>query len=234
MTVKAIVSLSGGMDSATLLATAVRQLSAPNVYCVGFTYGSKHNKYENKGAYAVAAYYGVPLDLIDLSVAFKGFRSDLLKTGGDVPEGHYEAESMRRTVVPCRNLIFLSVLAGLAESWGCGQVWLGVHAGDHHIYPDCRPDFVWRAGGAVSLATDGKVNVQTPYLNLTKADILRIGLGEGVPYNLTRTCYKDQPVACGRCGSCQERLEAFAKNGVADPLEYESREILPKEDVKNV
>ena len=228
---KALISLSGGMDSATVLAAALEQYSPGNVCCVGFTYGSKHNKYEASAAYDLAGYYGVPYDLLDLSVAFKSFKSDLLKTGGEIPEGHYEAESMRRTVVPGRNLIFLAVLAGYAESHDFRDVWLGVHAGDHHIYPDCRPDFIWAAASAIKFATEGKVKIQTPFIHHTKGDILRRGLSLKVPYQLTRTCYKDQLVACGKCGSCQERLEAFRQNGVEDPLEYESRDPLPREGV---
>lgn len=225
---KALVSLSGGMDSAVVLARCVAQHGEDHVQAVGFTYGSKHNAYEWPKAQALAKHYGAGYHLIDLTAVMREFASDLLKTGGEVPEGHYEAESMRRTVVPFRNGIFTAVLAGLAESLGAGEVWLGVHAGDHHIYPDCRPEFVYSMNHAVCHGTDHKVMLWAPFQGKTKAEILKVGLALGVPFRLTRTCYCDQPVACGRCGSCQERLEAFAKNGVEDPLEYESRELLPK------
>lgn len=224
---KAILSLSGGMDSATVLAEAKDQ-GREIVAAVSFFYGSKHNSYERDAAFALAQHYAVHFVPISLTEAMSCFKSDLLKTGGNIPEGHYEAETMRATVVPARNMIFAAILAGLAESLSANEVWLGVHAGDHHIYPDCRPDFLVAMGSAMSLATDGKVHLVAPYVRHHKQSILRRGLGLGVPYALTRTCYKDQEVACGKCGSCQERLEAFAALSIADPVEYESRELLPK------
>lgn len=225
---KVIVSLSGGMDSATLLAKAVA--AGHSVECVGMSYGSKHGRYEQECARRLCLHYGVPYRLVDLTEALGGLlSSDLLKTGGDVPEGHYEAESMRRTVVPGRNIIFASILAGRAWSAGADEVWLGVHAGDHFIYPDCRPQFFYAMRAAVREGTDGRVVLQAPFLHVDKAAILKEGLTLGAPYQLTRTCYKDQSVACGRCGSCQERLWSFRQNGVEDPLEYASRELIPKE-----
>jgi 7-cyano-7-deazaguanine synthase len=221
-----ILSLSGGLDSTVLLAHAISV--GFHVGVVNFSYGSKHNRWENDAACKVADHYKVPFHFVNLDVAMAGFKSDLLKSGGPIPEGHYEAESMKNTVVPCRNMIFASLLAGLAESRGACQVWLGVHAGDHAIYPDCRPEFVTAMSRAVDYATDGKINLIAPFLRLTKKDIVAHGLNFKAPLHLTRTCYKNQPVACGKCGSCQERLEAFKINGVEDPIEYESREILPK------
>ena len=224
---KAIVSLSGGMDSTTVLGVAVRRHPG-DVLAAGFVYPSKHNRHEQEAAEKAAAHYGVPFRRVDLSGVFAGFRSDLLLTGGAVPEGHYEAESMKATVVPFRNGIFLAVLVGLAESLEAEEVWAGQHAGDHHIYPDCRPPFVAAFKAATEQGTDGNVTLVTPFLFQTKADILRLGLDFDVPYHLTRTCYTDGPVACGRCGACQERLEAFRLNGAEDPLEYQTREVLPK------
>lgn len=225
---KAIVSLSGGMDSATVLAVATIERE---VQTVGFCYGSKHNPYENRAALALATFYNVPFRLIDLSVIMANFRSDLLASGGDVPEGHYEEESMRRTVVPGRNIIFSSILAGIAMSEGAGEVWLGIHAGDHFIYPDCRPAFADAMDKAVVEGTGGLVRLQTPFLYDTKVGILRRGfaLERPVPYQLTRTCYKAQELACGKCGSCRERLHAFQQIGRADPVEYEYRHPNPGE-----
>jgi len=131
---------------------------------------------------------------------------------------------MQATVVPARNLIFSSVIAGYAESVGAGAISLGVHSGDHHIYPDCRPEFVSSLNTSVLLATDKKVRVEAPFLNYTKAEIIKTGLNlksVEVPYHLTRTCYKDQELACGKCGSCFERLEAFEELGLTDPIKYE-------------
>lgn len=222
---KTVLALSGGMDSATLLAMSHK---TDELHPVSFYYASKHGSLEQQKACELALYYDLSFSMIDLTGAFSAFRSDLLKTGGAVPEGHYEDASMSRTVVPGRNLIFAAVLAGLAESVGASTVLLGVHAGDHHIYPDCRPTFVYSLNHTVQASTEGRVSVVAPFLKVTKTDILRHGLDLKVPYHMTRTCYTDDRVACGRCGSCQERLEAFAANGVADPLEYATREIMPK------
>jgi len=227
--VKTVVSFSGGMDSATLLWELTNGGRTNDVLAVSFTYGSKHNEHELRAAWTFAYRLGVRHREIDLSGVMAGFKSDLLKSGGVIPEGHYEAESMERTVVPARNIIFASVLAGIAWSEGAEKVALAVHAGDHAIYPDCRPEFVKDMINALWSGTDGRVSLHAPYLNLTKAQILKRGLGLNVPYELTRTCYKDQPVACGKCGSCQERLEAFVFNNAVDPLEYQSRDLMPKE-----
>ena len=226
----AVVSFSGGMDSATLLMYAARLFTPKGILAVGFTYGSKHNVHEARAASEFAERLGVSHRVIDLSAAFALTKSDLLKSGGVVPEGHYEEESMRATVVPGRNLIFASILAGIAESVGAGQVLLGVHAGDHHIYPDCRADFIAALRQSVHLSSGGKIRVEAPWQTKDKAGILVAGyrMDAAFPYRLTRTCYKDQEIACGKCGSCQERLEAFQIIGKEDPLEYESREILPK------
>jgi 7-cyano-7-deazaguanine synthase len=214
---KVVVSLSGGLDSATLLATAIAE--GNEVQAVGFLYGSNHNRWEIQSATKLAEHYKIPFELIDVQRVFMGFKSNLL--GGTIPEGHYEDESMKLTVVPGRNIIFASILAGYACSQEIEEVWLGIHAGDHAIYPDCRPDFYNNMARAVHAGTDGGVKLESPFLFLTKEHIVKRGLELGVPYELTRTCYKSQQLACGKCGSCVERLEAFEKNGVIDPIEYE-------------
>jgi 7-cyano-7-deazaguanine synthase len=211
------------MDSVTLLAKVISEVGKENVQAVGFSYSSKHNRYEHEAAWKVTAHYGVSYRLIDLSGVMDGFKSNLLQSGGPIPEGHYEAESMRQTVVPGRNTIFTAILAGLAESSGIGAVYLGIHAGDHHIYADCRPEWFYSMRDVVRDSSDGKVHLRAPYLFMNKSAIIKEGLALAVPYQLTRTCYKAQPIACGRCGSCRERLGAFKDNGVADPIEYEYR-----------
>jgi 7-cyano-7-deazaguanine synthase len=152
----------------------------------------------------------------------------LLVSGDAIPEGHYQEESMRQTVVPGRNLLFISVLAAIAQSKGMERVWLGIHAGDHFIYPDCRRVFFVGARSAVEESSAGAVSLYAPFLTGNKTNIIKYGTYVGVPYHLTRTCYSDQLIACGRCGSCQERLEAFSQCGIADPLKYQTRELLPK------
>ena len=236
---KIIVALSGGMDSTTLLAAAVT--SGHEVIPVSIKYGSKHNDLERASAGYVAEYYKLIFAwrTLDLSKVFESFDSDLLRSGAAIPEGHYHEESMRRTVVPFRNGIIISSLAGLAESLEAKEVWIGIHAGDHYIYLDCRPEFYSAMKDAVLRGTDRKVYLRSPFLYATKAKILAYGLGKSrtidlpepsasVPYHLTRTCYTDNPVACGKCGACQERLESFKEVGVEDHLEYQSRELLPK------
>jgi 7-cyano-7-deazaguanine synthase len=228
---KSVVLLSGGLDSAVALADA-KAAGEEVILALGFKYGSRHNQWENLAAAKVAGHYGVPFWLEDLSgttaFAAGGDRCALMKGGPKVPEGHYEAESMRLTVVPGRNLILLAHAASVAERLGAGKVVIGIHAGDHFIYPDCRPAFYTSATNAVQHGSDGKVFIEAPFLKWNKIEIVKRGLELRVPFQLTRTCYSDRQVACGRCGSCQERLTAFAANATADPLEYETRELLPK------
>jgi 7-cyano-7-deazaguanine synthase len=133
---------------------------------------------------------------------------------------------MKATVVPGRNLIMASVMSGYAESIDAEAIALGVHSGDHHIYPDCRPEFINQLRNVVAISTERLVDVIAPLLNEDKTSILKIGysLKELVPYNLTRTCYKDQEHSCGKCGSCRERLEAFENLGIKDPIVYEEDE----------
>lgn len=229
---KILVSLSGGMDSTTVLAEAIEHVGGKNVVSVAFSYGSKHNKFENYAARAVADYYNVPFHLIDFSSVTREFESNLLQSGGDIPEGHYEEGSMSQTVVPGRNLIFISILTGLAWSKGLKEIWLGMHSGDHFIYPDCRPAFFHSMNAAVVTGSDEKVELVAPFLHGNKTTIIKRGLVLGVPYGLTRTCYKAQETACGKCGSCCERREAFQNNNIEDPIKYEYDGPLPESPKK--
>jgi len=217
---KAIVALSGGMDSTTVLAKLLDE--GYEVECFAFDYGSKHSHYELEAASKVAFFYGVPLHgPIDLKSTMSMFESNLLKTGGAIPEGHYSHPSMEQTVVPARNIIFLSIMAGLAWSRGASKIAIGIHQGDHAIYADCRTDFYKAMDSAIFLGTDKRVEIIAPFLETDKTGILDWGLVHEVPYHLTRTCYKEQQDSCGVCGSCVERLEAFAAHGVRDPIAYE-------------
>lgn len=222
--VKVLVSLSGGMDSAALLGKTLENAAPEEVVAVSFLYGSKHQDYEMAAAGAVAGFYGVNRIAINMAPTMLDFKSNLLQSGGKIPEGHYTDKTMAATVVPCRNLIFASILAGLAESHGAEFIALGVHSGDHAIYPDCRPDFVCRLRSAIWEATEKKVTVLAPFIDDTKTTIIEKAkwFKTQVPWNLTRTCYKDQEKSCGKCGSCVERLEAFSNNGMTDPIAYES------------
>lgn len=220
---KVVLSLSGGLDSTTLLAYYLAKNY--EVLPVIFNYKSKHNKYENKAAFNVCKYYSLNYRFVEMPFINELFKSNLLSSGEEIPEGYYTDATMSQTVVPGRNLIFLSILAGYAESVEAGVVAVGVHAGDHAIYPDCRAEFIYSANTTIFLSSDSKVIVEAPFLYLDKTKILELGYSLPShyipPYNLTRTCYKDQELSCGKCGSCTERLESFENIGRKDPIKYE-------------
>ena len=228
-----VLALSGGLDSTVLLA---HYLAMNNkIHCCIFNYNSKHNKYENAAAYNVISYYNKHLqndqishEYIDLSNVFTNFKSNLLKSGDDIPDGDYERSSLIKTVVPGRNLIMASIMAGIAESNSAVGIALGVHSGDHELYPDCRPAFIIDLRQTIYQSTEGKLGVYAPFLYYVKGYIIKHAKGDilthtgiDVPFHLTRTCYKDQEIACGTCGSCKERLKAFDRAGYVDPIEYE-------------
>lgn len=224
---KVVMGLSGGMDSTTLLGMLLNE--GVEVHACHFQYGSKHNFWEFQAVNNIINYYktlGILIILhpISLEGIFADFKSNLLQSGGAIPEGHYEAESMKLTVVPGRNMIFASIMAGLAESIEARAIALGVHSGDHHIYPDCRAEFISSLKETIVLSTDRKVDVIAPLIAEDKTSILEIGyaLPITVPYHLTRTCYKDQQYSCKKCGACQERLEAYKNIGRDDPITYKT------------
>jgi len=225
---KVVMGLSGGMDSATLLGLLLSE--GADVYCCHFQYGSKHNKYEEWAVSMLSSHYKkrypgkVTNFTFDITNLFQHTTSNLLRSGGAIPEGHFEDESMKLTVVPGRNLIFSSIMAGLAETLKAQQIALGVHHGDHAIYPDCRADFILALEDVIFKSTDGTVGVIAPFLDSYKENIIATGIELDVPYILTRTCYMNQPIPCGVCGSCQERLGAFKKLGLSDPLSYREDE----------
>lgn len=217
---KVILSLSGGLDSTTLLAHLINK--GVKVFPVFFNYGSKHNQYEMQSIEKIFDYYQLNnSQIIHLPYMHK-FKSNLLLNQEEIPEGHYNDLNMAKTIVPYRNLIFISILAGIAASNDCQRIALAVHQGDHFIYPDCRPDFIRSVNESIALGFEPPVSLYTPFINKSKSDIVNEGLKLQVPYNLTRTCYKNQETACGKCGSCFERLEAFQLNNTIDPIYYDS------------
>lgn len=217
---RCVVLLSGGIDSTVLLYSLVGEYEC---YPLTIDYGQRHSK-ECIAARNVCEARDHNLLLRHLYLNLSVLRSLLpsaLTGFGEVPEGHYEAESMRQTVVPGRNLIFLAIAAGYAEGLGACRVAYAAHSEDHYIYPDCRPEFVVAASKAIHQSAAYEVSLTTPLLNMSKADIIKLGTKFTVPFKLTWSCYKGGEKHCGLCGTCVERREAFIKAGVSDPTEYE-------------
>ena len=215
---KAVVILSGGMDSTTLLYDIKKQ--GFDVYALSFNYHQKHRK-ELLCAQKTCEKLGIFHRILDLSVLNEVAPSALTRDDQEVPEGHYESDNMKQTVVPNRNMVMLSLATAYAISIDAENLYYGAHAGDHTIYPDCRRVFVDSMRVAIQLADWKEVKLYAPYLGIDKGDIAIKGKELGVDYSLTWTCYKGKVKACGKCGACQERLEAFAKAGIKDPVEYE-------------
>jgi len=218
---KIVVVYSGGMDSFTVLHKALS--AGHEVYALSFNYGQKHSK-ELLCAQEVTEELSIPHKILDIqSISSLFTNSSLVSEQINVPEGHYEAESMKSTVVPNRNMILLSLAIGYAVNIEASEVWYGAHSGDHVIYPDCRPEFVEIMDKASSVANFQPVQVVAPYLQSDKVGILKDGLKMNLDYSKTWTCYKGLEKACGKCGSCVERLEAFEANKKPDPLTYQAK-----------
>ncbi|WDP89526.1 MAG: 7-cyano-7-deazaguanine synthase QueC [Desulfobacter sp.] len=214
----AVVVLSGGMDSAVLLAHTLDR--GKRAAAVSFDYGSKHNNRELPMAAALCNTLNVPHTLIPLPFINALFSSSLLNSGEEIPEGAYDAENMKSTVVPFRNGIMLSIAAGYAESVGAAEVLLGSHAGDHFIYPDCRPEFNRAFSHAVHLGTGGQVEINFPFARMDKRDIGDLGRKLGLDFTQTWTCYKGGEIHCGVCGACDERKYALRHSQGMDPTGY--------------
>ncbi|WP_100642007.1 7-cyano-7-deazaguanine synthase QueC [Alteromonas facilis] len=214
----AVVVYSGGMDSFTVLHKALRLHQ--KVAAVSFNYGQRHSK-ELVVAAKVCESLGVEHKVVDVTSINQLLAGSALTSDIEVPEGHYEEPSMQQTVVPNRNMILLSLAVGYAVSLEASKVYYGAHSGDHAIYPDCRPLFVEKMNDVCQIANYQPVEIVTPYLHDSKSEILKDGLSMGLDYSSTWTCYNGREKACGKCGACQERLEAFSDNHATDPLEYE-------------
>ncbi len=197
--------ISGGMDSVTMLYDFRHDI---DLVC-SFDYGSKHNKKE----IPFARYHAELLEIqfIEISLAFINdhFQSHLLQSGDAIPDGHYEDDVMKQTVVPFRNGIMLSIAAGLAESHGLRQVFIANHFGDHAIYPDCRLSFIEPMAEAMQQGTYARILLKSPYADITKREIALKGKALGIRYEETWSCYKGQDFHCGTCGTCVERREAL-------------------------
>ena len=215
---KVIVLLSGGVDSVTALYSALKEY---NVVCaLSFNYGAKHNARELECARYHAALQGIRHEIISLDFMDRLFKSDLLQSGAEIPKGRYTQENMKSTVVPFRNGIMLSIAGGLADSLEATGIIIAAHSGDHSLYPDCRPAFMHAMNRAIQAGTGEAVSILSPFLNLNKGEIVRLGTSLGVDYARTWSCYCGQELHCGKCGTCVERREAFVQAGVCDPTKY--------------
>lgn len=201
-----VLVLSGGMDSTTMLYEFQQRIAL----AVTFDYGSNHNAREIECASYNCRKLGVSHLVIPLGFIGQYFESALLSGADAVPVGHYDGDNLRSTVVPFRNGIMLAVAAGLAESRQLTRVMIANHAGDHEIYPDCRPGFVDAMGRAISEGTFAPVVLDAPYTGLSKAQIALRGLKMGLDYDHTYSCYKGGEKPCGECATCIERREALA------------------------
>ncbi len=221
---KVVVILSGGMDSTTLLYDIMSK--GYDVYALSFNYNQKHKK-ELDLAKLTCEKLNVPHKIADLSLLNDIAPSALTRDDWKVPEGHYADENMKQTVVPNRNMVMLSLATSYAIGIGATELYYGAHAGDHDIYPDCRKEFIDSMKQSISLCDWSKIELKAPYWILDKGDIVIRGKELNVDYSLTWTCYVGKEKACGKCGSCVERLEAFEKASkyfqlnFKDPIEYE-------------
>lgn len=214
---KSLIILSGGMDSVTLLYDKKDEIAV----AVTFDYGSNHNKREEEFAKYHCDELGIEHIIIPLTFIHDYFKSSLLEGASAIPDGHYEDETMKSTVVPFRNGIMLSVACGLAESRELEKVLIANHFGDHAIYPDCRKGFIDAMSEAMKCGTYKGITIDAPYTTITKTDIAKIGKSLGIDYSKTYSCYKGGEKHCGKCGTCVERKEALRDAGIEDPTEYE-------------
>ena len=222
---KVIVLCSGGMDSVAALYDATRTHVV--TAAISFHYGAKHNDREIPFAKWHSDRLGIPHITVPLAFIGEQFESDLLQKGGEIPKGHYEEETMKKTVVPFRNGIMLSIAGGFAESKGADGLVIAAHSGDHAIYPDCREDFLSAIADAIRLGTYAHVEVMRPFVTMTKTEIARRGHDLGVDFSRTWSCYVGGDVQCGECGTCVERREAFLLAGILDPTPYLATPPLP-------
>ena len=213
-----VIVVSGGMDSVTLLYEKKDEIALG----ISFDYGSNHNHNELPLAALHCQRLGIEHVVVPLGFMHQYFKSSLLESGDSIPDGSYDEENMKSTVVPFRNGVMLAVAAGIAESNGLTKVLIANHGGDHTIYPDCRPEFIAAMDAAVEAGTCARVRVVAPYTNISKADIARRGRALGIDYAETWSCYKGGHVHCGTCGTCVERKEALREAGIEDNTTYQS------------
>jgi 7-cyano-7-deazaguanine synthase len=225
---KALVLFSGGLDSTTCLALAVKEYGANNVIALSLYYGQKHKK-EIEAANRISEYYNVQHICYNVAEIFEGSDCSLIYGNADVPPKSYKEQLEESggkpvsTYVPYRNGLFLSIAASVAISKGCKVIYYGAHKDDAagNAYPDCSINFHNAVSQAIYIGSGNKVEVIDPFINKNKADIVKIGTEIDVPYGMTWSCYNGREKPCGKCGTCIDRIEAFKKNGISDPLQYD-------------
>jgi 7-cyano-7-deazaguanine synthase len=221
----AVAVVSGGMDSVTL--AHLLDSEGYGLHLLAVDYGQRHKK-ELHYAERCAERLGASFDVVNISGVGRLLSGSALTDDIDVPHGHYAEETMAVTVVPNRNAIMLSIAYGVAVARSTQVVATAVHAGDHYVYPDCRPEFIEAFDAMQKKAVEGfgdpDLRLYTPFARKTKAQIAEVGASLGVPYEDTWSCYEGGEVHCGLCGTCTERKEAFALAGVPDPTVYRDRE----------
>ena len=213
----AVIITSGGMDSTTLLYEYKDEIAL----AITFDYGSTQNGRERVCAVTHCQRLGIKHIIIPLEVMHRDIKSAMLEAADDITEGNYDDDNMKSTVVPFRNGIMLAIAGGIAESNGLKRVMIANHAGDHAIYPDCRPGFIQAMSQAMQNGTYEGIKIFAPYTGISKADIARHGKRLGIDYSETYSCYKGREKHCGKCGTCRERREALREAGIVDTTEYE-------------
>ncbi len=228
---KTIVLLSGGMDSAVLAYKLKHE--GHEVQALMVDYGQKHIR-EMSFAHQLTQELDIKHRIADLSALSETFLKGSSQTDKSVPvpEGRYDDESMKKTVVPNRNMLMLSVAGAWAISDGADAVAYAAHAGDHAIYPDCRPQFVSGMSRALLMCDWKQIRLYAPFLRKTKANLVSLGVTLKVPFEKTWSCYKGGDLHCGKCGTCTERIEAFKLAGVKDPTVYGKAKVTPKAKAK--
>ncbi len=215
---KTILIYSGGMDSTVLLYLLLSQ--GFTVECLSVDYGQKHKK-ELKCAKSICKKLSLTQKVINLSsISYLLSSSSLIDSNKPIPEGHYEEETMKTTVVPNRNMILLSLATARAIDSKANTVSYAAHSGDHAIYPDCRESFAKSMDAAMQLCDWKKITLNRPFVGMSKAEICKMGSNLEVPFKDTWSCYKGDTKHCGRCGTCIERREAFHLAGIDDPTSY--------------
>lgn len=233
---KAIVSLSGGLDSTVCLALAIKEHGADNVSTISFNYGQKHRR-ELESAEKVSLHYGVHHEVIDIRDIFKGGNSTLLADNNyDILEGSYIEQQSRSgsskvsSYIPFRNGLMLSILASKALSLYPNDnifLYLANHMDDsaNDAYPDCSLNFIESMNSAIEIGTYNQCHIKSPFVDKTKQDIVELGFELSAPFALTTSCYNGREKACGKCATCIDRLNAFKAFEKTDPIEYESEEL---------